>query len=128
MLIDMVQEATNVLVSREKIVMAVEHTLVFLDRAHEALGMTILGRLTHNGHTEMDLDVLQFLDRYRLGYRGVVRSLVGVMNLKSMLHQGSLQSGQGKRVVQVAADMRAANSLGVDIHQYRQIYVLIPPK
>jgi hypothetical protein len=40
-----------------------------------------------------------------------------------MLRQGSLQSGQRKRVAQVAAGIPVANGLGVEIHQQRQVCV-----
>jgi hypothetical protein len=53
-LIDIIQEAADALVGRMKVGVVMKCHFLLLNGAHEALGISILRRLTDGGHADLD--------------------------------------------------------------------------
>ena len=114
-LIHIVQEMSHRLISGVEVGIVVEPDLLLLHGAHEALGRAILRRRADGGHADLDPESLQRLGREG---RGLLDSLVSVVNLGPMLPPSPWQSGQGQCLSHMAASMPAADAACVDIHEH----------
>jgi hypothetical protein len=83
---------THMLIGCMEVGVVMEPDFLFLNGAHEALGMAILRRLANGGHTDLDPVGLQHLG---IKSSGVLDPLVGVVDLGPMLRLAVCRNDNG---------------------------------
>jgi hypothetical protein len=71
----------------------IEIDFLFFDRANEAFGRAIVRRLSHFSHADLGS---QFEEAFGLGRRGLLDSLIGVVNLRDPRGQRLFKSSEGQ--------------------------------
>jgi len=89
--VDLVEKAADLSVSIMIAIVFKQIHLLLFDCAQEALGETVLSRLLHIGHANLNTMRLQPLS---VGGGSILHALVGMMHLRLMLLQGFVQRGQ----------------------------------
>src|SRR5689334_14779164 len=76
--------------------------MFLLERTHEALGVSVLGRLARFGHTDLNARIGE---ARAIASGGVLNTLVRVMELRGRLSQRLFQCGQREGLAQAASQM-----------------------
>ena len=92
---------------------------LLFESAHQAFGIAVLSGLPDFSHTDGDVGLGE---RGNIGCGCVLDSLVGVVDTRWLtLRQGTLQGGQGQRLVECPPQVPAPNRTAEDIHDHRQV-------
>ena len=118
-LIDLISEATEVLIGLVNVGRVMERDFCCLHGAPEALGVAGLRGLADGRPADRDPVSLQHVTRRR---RSVLHPWVGVMDRGPILRQRPSPGGQGQGLVQVATQLPTANAAALDSHADRQLH------
>jgi hypothetical protein len=105
-----------------KVGIVMEHDFLFLKGTQQAFTIPIFSSLTDRGHADLDPQSLQRLD---IGGGGILHPLVGVMHVGLLPYQRTSYGRQRERLVELTAQMPAANTPGIHVHQHGQVHILL---
>jgi hypothetical protein len=91
---------------------------LFSDGTDETLGVSILPGFACLGHTDLHIGLSEHPDT---GTGRVLEPLIRMMNLWCVMSQRSLQSDQGKRLIQATSKMPATDATGEHVHDHHSI-------
>jgi hypothetical protein len=118
-LVHVIQEVPDLRIGVGEVTILCERHLRFFDRAHQPLGIAILPGLALLRQADPRAELFQA--RY-IGSRGILHTLVRVMD--AGLTPGDetpLQGGERERLVEMTAQLPAADGPRVDVHEYGEI-------
>src|SRR5262249_54499399 len=120
--VDVVEETHDLPLGVGEVAGVGQVDLLFFDGAHEAFGVTVLAGRADLCHAERAAELFEALD---VGRGGTLHGLVGVMDVWGGHHQGPFQGGQGEALVEVAAQVPAADVAGENVHEDGQVDELL---
>jgi len=117
-IIDIIQEAAQLLVRIGEVLIVRQIDLLFFDGANKPFGVRVLFGFADRGHADLHPQRLQ--PGHVVGC-GVLDALVGVMHLGLVSGQAALQGRAGEALVQAAAQLPAPDLTREHIHEHRQV-------